>query len=183
MKLFYIVCFTAICFAFGITGNETTDSGSTAIEHGSSVTVSLNQRKKREETPATTASGGEDIANAKETEVTTMINPVEEAAEDVAKSHDENKGVEKREDEASPTKEEKVTAEENNDKNESSETVEAASNKEHVLRAKRVSKAGSSHKNRPSNVERISSNSNGNEANNEEAPHEYEFDTFHEYDH
>lgn len=55
-----------------------------------------------------------------------------------------------------------------------------------VTRAKRVSHAGSSHKNRPSAVNRLQSNSNvgGNEDENENENmhhHEYEFDSMHTY--
>lgn len=50
-----------------------------------------------------------------------------------------------------------------------------------VSRAKRVSHAGSSHRNRPSAVDRLSSNSNSNvnePAEEDEPQHEYEFEFY-----
>lgn len=98
----------------------------TAVEHGSAVTVSLNHREKREEIITTTITDDENNDNVKKNEDAPMVNPLEEVAEDVANKHDDTSEVEKRENEDFSSKENisKKSADE-------SGSIETAPNKEH----------------------------------------------------
>uniref|UniRef100_A0A914YWP6 Uncharacterized protein n=1 Tax=Panagrolaimus superbus TaxID=310955 RepID=A0A914YWP6_9BILA len=146
--------------------------------------------------------------NSEATSTTHMVHPVMEQADEMAEAIEESEsaGVKKRETEetmnssndAEGESTTTMTTEITLEKKEGDEEIEVTASEDSVQaqipRAKRVSHAGSSHKNRPSAVNRLQSNSNvgGNEEEEEEQKdhepehedvhhHDYEFDHIHTY--
>uniref|UniRef100_A0AC35FT18 Uncharacterized protein n=1 Tax=Panagrolaimus sp. PS1159 TaxID=55785 RepID=A0AC35FT18_9BILA len=138
---------------------------------------------------------------------TAQVNPIMEQADEMADAIDESEsaGVKKRETEESVNSSNDEVEEEEDTtatteitiekkEGEEEETVSEDNEKAQIPRAKRVSHAGSSHKNRPSAVNRLQSNSNVGENNEEEEQqkepehehedvhhHDYELDHIHTY--
>uniref|UniRef100_A0AC34GUJ4 Uncharacterized protein n=1 Tax=Panagrolaimus sp. ES5 TaxID=591445 RepID=A0AC34GUJ4_9BILA len=133
---------------------------------------------------------------------THMVHPVMEQADEMAEAIEESEsaGVKKRDTEESVNASNDVEQEEEDattmtteitavEKKEGDEEVEVIAASEdnvqgQIPRAKRVSHAGSSHKNRPSAVNRLQSNSNvgGNEEEEEQKDHEPEHEDVHHHD-